>query len=65
VRAPRFIIPISVVVAGVDHAGTYDVDGDCLTVHYGDDQLSVNLGGALASRRAEEVLKALVKRRPR
>jgi hypothetical protein len=61
----RFIIPVSVVVAGVEHAGTYDVDGDCLTVHYGDDVLSVNLGGASAARRAEDVLRALVKRRPR
>jgi hypothetical protein len=58
-----FIVPVSVVVAGVEHAGTYDVELGTLTVYYAGDSMSVELGEASAKRRAEDVLRALVKRR--
>ena len=63
--APPFLIPVSIVVAGVEHAGTYVVVDGRLTVHYGEDEMTVEPGEAHPKRRAEEVLRALVKRRPR
>lgn len=58
-RAPTFILPVTVIVRGVEHAGTYDVDGDELTVYYGEDRMTVELSGAPAKKRAGEVLAAL------
>lgn len=57
-----FIVPVCVIVAGVQHAGTYDVELGTLTVYYGGDSMSVELGQGPVRRRAEDVLRALVKR---
>jgi hypothetical protein len=60
---PRpFILPVRVIVRGVEHAGTYDAEGDVLTVYYGEDCMKVELGGAVPKTRAEDVLRALVRR---
>jgi hypothetical protein len=57
-----FLMPVSVVLGAVQHSGTYEVKGDALTVRYGSEAMTVELGEANAGKRAVDVLAALVKR---
>lgn len=60
-----FLLPVTVLVGAVEHAGSYFVEGGQLTVRYAGDEMTVELGEAVARTRAEVVLGALVKRRER
>jgi hypothetical protein len=60
-----FLMPCSVVIAGVSHAGTYVVQGERMTVSYLEHSLEVELGEASPGKRAADVLAALVRRSSR